>query len=129
MRHLRFPGPDFTSGGSVPLGQSALLGLLGSPYSGQSVRVIEPGENPPPPPTGIGKQVILGEGGAILLDGMILRHVVLRKTKVFYNGGDTSLEDVIFVDCTFILKNEPAARLFALAVLEQNQVKFKRTHI
>jgi hypothetical protein len=83
----------------------------------------------PPPGAGVGKQVILGEGGAILLDGMILRHAVLRKTRVFYDGGQTSLEDVIFVDCTFILKNDPAARLFALAVLGQTPVKFNPTHI
>ncbi len=59
-----------------------------------------------------------------MLDGMILRHVVLRKTKVFYNGGDTSLQDVIFVDCTFTLKNEPTARMFALSVLAHSQVTF-----
>lgn len=109
-----YPGPNFSA--SVSRDQSALLGLL---------EVGIPGN--PPPGIGRGKQVILGEGGAILLDGMIMRHVVLRKTAVFYNGGDTSLEDVIFVDCTFVLKNEPAARLFALAVLGQSQVRFQPT--
>jgi hypothetical protein len=114
-----YDGPTFTLGGGVTLDQSAQMGLL---------QQANPEKLASLPHTGLEPQVILGENGAILFDGMVMRHAVLRGTKVFYNGGPTYLEDVIFVDCTFVVENNPTGRLFALAVLGQPQVKFQPTH-
>ena len=71
-----------------------------------------------------GKQVILIENGGIKLDGYLLKSVVLRKMMIIYSGGPVQLENVIFVNCTFVLENEAAQRRFATAVLSNPEVTF-----
>jgi hypothetical protein len=107
--------PTFSVGGTVPADRAAMMyDLSNGPQDlGQPQ----------------GKEVILGEGGVLQLDGEAMRHVVLRNTQVVYDGGATELSDVIFVNCTFLLKNTPTARLFALAVLSESIVTFPPTQI
>jgi hypothetical protein len=103
--------PIISVGGDVPEGQAANMYVIGAapPDEGQTR----------------GKQVILMEGGAIGLDGQAWKHVVARNTRVVYEGDDpTELEDVVFVNCTFVLKNTPAARAFANALLSNSTVNF-----
>ena len=106
-----YPEPEFTVGGDVPADRAAEAHFLyeGSPNAG-ALR---------------GKQILLGEGGALGLDGMLLKHVVLRNTTVFYSGGPVYLEDFLLVNCTLVLTNVDATRSFALAVLASPRITFK----
>jgi hypothetical protein len=61
-----------------------------------------------------------------LLDGMLMKHVVLRNVTIFYSGAPVVLEDVTFVNCTFVLTNTEGARNFALAVLASAKTIFNR---
>ena len=95
-------------GGDVPSERAAQMRLI---------------ENPPEK-LPRGKEVILVEGGAMTMDGMYMKNVVLRNVTIFYNGGPAVLDGVIFVDCHFVLSNVPQTRDFADAVLSKDSVIF-----
>ncbi len=115
---LGYASPKFSVGGDVPADQGAII----YPLSASRPNVGKPD-------VGRGKQVALAEGGTIELDDLRMRHVVLRGTKVFYYGGPTELLDVVFVGCTFVLKNAPQTQQFALAVFSSAPTTFSPTHI
>jgi hypothetical protein len=102
--------PRFTVGGDVPFDQSATAHPLSSPN-------LDAGRDR-------GKEVILGIGGSVAIDNTLMKHVVLRNVAVFYSGGPVVLDDVTFVDCTFVLMNVEAARNFALSVLASTKISF-----
>lgn len=104
-----YPLPTASVGGDVPIEQAAMLYKLGSQPKSDARR---------------GKQVILIEGGTLLLDQTAMKHVVVRNTQIFYQGGPALLEDEIFVNCRFVMFNDSAARTLALAVLAHSTVNF-----
>lgn len=104
------PTPKVTTGGTVSSDRAATIYRLGIPA---------PNEGQPN-----GPEVILMEGGGIGLDGVFMKHVVVRNASVYYAGGPAHLEDVIFVNCVFVLPNNAGARTFAVAVLSQSQLTF-----
>lgn len=63
-----------------------------------------------------GPEAVLVAGGGVSLDDMYARQVV------FHEGGPLRLNDVTFVNCTFVLKNDLKARALALAVLSKPSV-------
>lgn len=62
--------------------------------------------------------------GTMLLDGTKMRHVTIQKVEVYYNVGPLELEDVVFVDCEFVLSINDQARAFARAILIEGQVNW-----
>lgn len=102
--------PKMTVGGDVPIERAATIHSLTevAPNQGQSR----------------GKEVILMEGGAVVLDNMLMKNVVIRNATIFYSGGPVSLLNVIFVNCTFVLPNEAHSRDFATLVLNQGAITF-----
>jgi hypothetical protein len=102
--------PTITVGGDVPFYRAATAYLL-------SKSNLDAGQ-------ARGKEVILAIGGALSLDDMAMKHVVLRDVVVFYSGGPVDLKDVIFVNCTFVLANSDTARRFATAVLASTKTSF-----
>lgn len=102
--------PKVSVGGDVPEERAATIHLLDE----QSLDRGQPR----------GKQVILVEGGGVKLDGMLMKNVVIRNTVVSYSGGPTSLQNVIFVNCVFLLPNESQPRNFATMVLNQQAITF-----
>ena len=50
-----------------------------------------------------GPAYLLGTGGAIRLDGMRFRKIVLQSVDIYYDGGPLALEDVVFINCRFIM--------------------------
>ena len=105
-----FPLPYITLGGDVPIDQAAIVKDADLPQPPNPVRAYE---------------VVLIVGGAITLDHMIMKHVVIRGSKVFYSGDSLDLTEVVFVDCNFQLVNSVNARALANAVLAQAEVPFK----
>jgi hypothetical protein len=71
-----------------------------------------------------GPASILLTGGTMLLDGTKMRHVTIQKVEVYYNVGPGELEDVVFVDCEFVLSINDQARAFARAILIEGQVNW-----
>jgi hypothetical protein len=57
------------------------------------------------PTRGCGFQFMLYQmprpGNALLLDGLYLKNVIIKDTRVVYHGGAVKLENVYFVNCTF----------------------------
>jgi len=74
------------------------------------------------PPNGRGKEVIMIDGGGLHIDGTAFRRVVIRNSIIRYDGAPLRLDDVIFVNCTFVIADTPNGRAFAKAVLAQNQI-------
>jgi hypothetical protein len=74
------------AGGEAPLQLSARL---------------ESFDRPQPEGSGVAYFLIEGALDTIVLDGMYMRHVIIRNADVEYDGQPTRLEDVYFVNCTF----------------------------
>ena len=104
------PPPKLTVGGGVPIDQAADIHPL-------SEKSLNAGQNR-------GKEVILAEGGAFQLDTLLVKNVVFRNTTIFYSGGPMNLENIIFVNCTFILPNRAHSRDFAIAALSNSSITF-----
>lgn len=66
----------------------------------------------------LGSKYIFTTGGAVVLDGMEFRDVIIRNAKVFYSGGPVQMKDVYFINCIFIMKSTPVTQNLALAMLE-----------
>jgi hypothetical protein len=79
-----------------------------------SIPITHPKEN------GIGTFVM--RGGALSLDDMHLRHVILVGVEVHYSGARTQLEDVLFVHCRFVMDNNDGSRQLADQILSPNPV-------
>jgi hypothetical protein len=64
-------------------------------------------------------------GQIIRLDGLHLKNVLLRNTRVRYWGGSIVLENVYFINCQFDLRNNEAGREFAMHLLTQSPTEFR----
>lgn len=105
------PLPKGSVGGEVPIDRAASVHPLDLPSPDQGKKS--------------GGEVFLLEGGAISLDGMYMRNVVLRGTTVVYQGGPVVLSNVIFVNCTFTFDNKTATRTLAEAVVSGSVTTLK----
>jgi hypothetical protein len=74
---------------------------------------------------GNGPAWIFLTGGAVGLDGMRVRRIVLDRVEVHYGGKPVILENVVFVNCTFIIDNNDRGRQLALALLSSSSVNFR----
>lgn len=104
---LSEPTMKYRVGYFVPQDQAARAELLSHPF-------------PQPTKNGIGSFMALG--GAMSLDNMHLRHVVLQDVEIHYSGGPAFLEDVVFVNCRFVIENQPAGRQLAENILSSDRV-------
>jgi hypothetical protein len=82
-----------------------------------------------PQPQGSGAGLILVEGKAdsIVLDNEYMKNVVIKDAVVEYDGGPMRLENVYFVNCTFILPtaDEPKIHEFTTALLAKVPTTFR----
>jgi len=56
-------------------------------------------------------------GGAVPLDGYEMRHITFRDAKITYSGGQTTMEDVLFINCTFDVIQQKSGQNFARSLL------------
>jgi hypothetical protein len=63
-------------------------------------------------------------GGALSLDLMYMRHVVLKDVEVHYNGTPLELQDTLFINCTFVIDNSPNGRELGNKILSASRVNF-----
>jgi hypothetical protein len=64
----------------------------------------------------------LFDGGKQKLDGVHWKNSIFRNMRIEYGGGPMELENVRFINCTFVMKYSPKAETFADMVLTQNEV-------
>lgn len=82
----------------VPISQAARAEIIGFGASPFNKTVIT------------GPARIYLEGGVVTLDGMFLFRAMLIGVEVHYAGQQVFLKDVVFLNCTFVLDNNPAGR-------------------
>ena len=58
------------------------------------------------------------------LDEMHLRHVLLNGVEIHYSGKPLVMEDVVFLNCTFVMDNTELSRELAQAIAVDANVKF-----
>lgn len=95
--------PSFRHYGKVPLDRAVILEPIGAGLNANNE---------------YGDAYLLGEGGAIQIDGHEMRNVILRNVHIIYRGRATKLQNVYLINCTFEVTREPEGRSFALAMLE-----------
>src|ERR1022692_1872322 len=93
----------------VPMDEAALLEEIGRPSN---------------PDIKTGDALVMLAGGAIIIDNLHMRHVVLKGVEVHYTGKPAILEDVTFLDCTFVIENTLPGRGLGVQVLAANHVDF-----
>ncbi|MGA7767982.1 MAG: hypothetical protein WCA27_17375 [Candidatus Sulfotelmatobacter sp.] len=79
------------------------------------------------PPSGHAHLLVSGaaESSEVMIDGYHLKNVIFNHLKIRYAGGPLIMENVYFVNCTFVdLQPTHSGELFANAVLEQVPVNF-----
>jgi hypothetical protein len=72
-----------------------------------------------------GPAFLLAIGGAMTLDRMHFRNVVVENVEVHYSGQPLILEDVIFINCAFVFDNNDPGRKLGEAVLASASVNFR----
>lgn len=98
----------FHPGGFVTEEDSARLETLSMHQSPSKVRLF----------------VINGGVDSIVLDGMYMKNVIIRNARVIYEGGPVQLENVSFVNCTFLLAQKQPVKQLGDAILQTASVDF-----
>jgi len=74
-------------------------------------------------PTGAAWLFIVG--GAARIDGEQIRNAAFTGVEVHYSGGPLILENVMFIDCTFVFENVEPAHQLAESILASAKVDFR----
>jgi hypothetical protein len=61
-------------------------------------------------------------GGVQKLDGLHWKNSIFQNMRIEYDGGPVELENVRFINCTFVMKYSPRAETFADMVLTQTEI-------
>jgi hypothetical protein len=72
-----------------------------------------------------GAPELIARGGAISLDDKYLRHVMLDGVEIHYTGKPVIMEDVVFINCTFIMDNTDRSRKLGQTLLASSVVDFR----
>ena len=97
------PEPKFSVAGAVSKENAAHFRKIGRPDPNESEAV--------------GNDWIIVDGGALSIDDMDMKKVILRNVSIYYAGAPLQMEDVYFMNCTFSVKQQSNGERLALAVL------------
>jgi hypothetical protein len=100
----------FTNKLGVPAEQAARLELIGED---QNKGLSE------------GPGLIIVTGGAVNLDSHYVRQVIFQGAEVHYGSKSMILENVVFINCKFVLENDDRGREFAQEVLGRPHVSWR----
>ena len=104
------PVLTFTQGLGVPAQQAARMDRIGVDQNGALPR---------------GPLLLVATGGAISLDDWQMRNTVFDGVEIHYSGQRTILENVTFVNCTFVMDNNIPGRRLGEEMLASAAVSFK----
>jgi hypothetical protein len=93
-----------TTGKKVPAERAAVLELIDSHHN--------VGEK-----FGFEFILIADVSAGFKLDGMKLKNIIFKDSKIIYEGGPVQMENVYFVNCTFEVSKKPNGKNFASTVL------------
>jgi hypothetical protein len=65
------------------------------------------------------------KGGTVNIDYKDIRHATLQDVEVHYTGQPVILEDVIFINCTFVFDNNNSGRDLSQALLASEHINFR----
>ena len=86
---------------------------------------LEPiGQKLNPDTSAYGRQFLVVEGGDTLIDGLQMKNVVFRDSRVGYLGGVVKLDNVYFINCTFQFAQRDAGLTLAESLLKSNPVTY-----
>jgi hypothetical protein len=109
--------------------KSQTISAIGGTVSGDDAARLEEISNPTK--EDCGAQFILYEmprrDNTFVLDGLHLKNVIVRNTRVAYHGGPVSLQNVYFVNCTFDFPSVPQTRNLASTILAAPNITFNQT--
>ena len=71
-----------------------------------------------------GPPVLFVIGGAILLDNQLLRHVQLQNVEVHWSNNHVILDDVVFINCSFVFDNTDPSKKLGETILSSARVTF-----
>ena len=104
------PKPQlFMAGDQVPRSEAARMDLIGRDLNEDHA---------------LGIQALIASGGAVSLDGYHFRNVTFQNVRVRYSGGPLIMENVTFVDCTFVMDNKPPTRKLSESLLATSAVSY-----
>jgi hypothetical protein len=72
----------------------------------------------------IGPSRLMLSGGATSLDDRDIAHVNFVGVEVHYSGNPAMLEDVLFINCTFVFDNSERGRMLAENIISSRNVTF-----
>ena len=112
--HLQpFPGKKTgelrASNLGVPMEQAARIEEIGKNLN-ENVKTAPP--------------VLFITGGAILLDNQFLRHVQLQNVEVHWSNNHVILDDVVFINCSFVFDNNSPGRKLGETILSSARITF-----
>jgi hypothetical protein len=93
----------------APIAEAARLQEIGKPTNGNVT---------------IGTSHLLLTGGATSLDNMDIAHAIFVGVEVHYSGAPSLLDDVLFVNCTFVFDNSERSRMLAENIIASRNVTF-----
>jgi hypothetical protein len=76
---------------------------------------------------GVGPVFLFLLGGSQVLDDFHIRNAVFEGVEVHYSGGQTMLENDIFINCTFVMDNTSPARKLGQELIASTNINFKNT--
>jgi hypothetical protein len=93
-----------TTGARVPAERAAVLEAIGSPLNAAEK---------------VGHEFLLIAGPSTTwsLDGLRMKNIIFKDTKIIYEGGQVEMENVYFVNCTFEISRRLNGQKFASSVL------------
>jgi hypothetical protein len=94
----------------------------GTPIAG-AARLQHIGK-PTNPNVKLGPTNLIMSGGAVSFDNMDIAHVIFAGIEIHYTGADLRLEDVFFVNCTFVFDNVGRSRMLAENIISSRNVTF-----
>lgn len=104
------PTLRYSAGEGVPSATAARLNRIGKdPNSG----------------TPLGPLFLDMQGGAYRIDNQEIRNVFFRGVEVHYGGAPLILENVTFMNCTFVMDNDTNTRSLGKALLASTPVTFR----
>jgi hypothetical protein len=96
--------PQFSIAGIVPKEQSAQF---------VDMRTTDPNASLP-----LGNEWIIATGGALIIDNMQLKKMIFQNVYIEYDGGPIKMQEVYFLNCTFVVKQQRNGEQLVTAALK-----------
>jgi hypothetical protein len=104
---------------NVPVGmQPPRFSVAGTAQREQSAQFLDMRKIDPNASLAFGNDWIIATDGAVILDNMQLRKVIFKNVYIQYDGGPIKMQDVYFLNCTFVITKQRNGELLATNVLK-----------